>query len=95
MANDSHTPKENSIVEVFVLQPVDDPFGLTPKGGNNKTLEQILEEINKLEANQTALKEAPKGGRNTSHVRRCIAILEAELIELYDQALTILEPEEA
>lgn len=59
---------------------------------NDKTLEQILEEINKLEADQAALKEAPKGGRNTSHVRRCIAILEAELIELYDQALAILEP---
>lgn len=42
MTNDSNIPKENSIVEVFVLQRVDDPFGLTSKGERRGRAGQLV-----------------------------------------------------
>lgn len=42
MANNTHIPKENSIVEVFMLQRVDDPFGLTPKNERRGRAGQVV-----------------------------------------------------
>ena len=50
-----------------------------------------MREIAKLEADYASLKAAPRVGRNTAHLKVCLAYLDAELCKLYDETLALIE----
>lgn len=59
--------------------------------GPDEQITKNMKEIAELETSYEALRNAPRVGRNTVHVKACLAYLDAELCRLYDETTTLIE----